>query len=102
MEAMSKEDKAISRSANLAVPYEAKILTPILKPSSSKYEHILVLIDNTFGLPKLYTQIKMYDYIDRPDTLINIWVPDPNSKSSLIPQDVIISYRYENEKVTKP
>lgn len=102
MEAMSKQDKEISKSANSAVPSEPKAVTPTLKPSSLEYQKIISLINSSFGLPKKYTKIIMYDYMDRPDTLINIWVPDPNSKSETIKQCVILSYRYENGKVTKP
>lgn len=102
MEAMSKQDKEISRSANTVVPYESKTVTPVLKDSSDDYKNILKIIDITFGLPKKYTKILMYDYVDRPDILVNIWIPDPNSKSDVMRQNVILSYRYENGKVTKP
>lgn len=102
MEAMSKQDKEISRSANTVVPYTSKPVTPVLKVSSDEFKEILTLIDITFGLPKKYTKIMMYDYTDRSDILVNIWIPDPNNKSDVMRQNVILSYRYEKGKVTKP
>ena len=102
MEAMSKQDKEISKSANTTVVYESKTITPIVKHFSDDYKNILKLIDITFGLPKKYTKIMMYDYVDRPDILVNIWIPDPSNKSDVMGQNLIISYRYENGKVSKP
>jgi len=102
MEAMSKQDKEISRSANTVVPYESKAVTPVLNKASSEYTTILNLIDKTFGLPKTYNKVMMYDYEGRSDILVNIWVPDPNNKSEVMGQNVILSYRYEKGKVTKP
>ena len=102
MTQMSKIDKEISKSANEAVTYNPKQMTPILSPSSPLYKEIITLVSDTFGLPDTYTKVMMHDYEDRPDILINFWVPDPNCKSDMTKQSNIVSYRYENNKVTEP
>jgi hypothetical protein len=102
MTQMSKIDKEISESASELVTYNHKQVTPILNPSSLLYREIIILVDNTFGLPDKYTKVIMHDYEDRRDILINFWVPDPNCKSDMTQQSNIVSYRYENNKVTVP
>lgn len=103
MDQMSRQDKEIQRSANEAVPHTPRPTTPLIEEDDERYKEILSLIDTTFGLPSDYIKCKMFDYKDRPDVLINIWVPDPNQDElALIRQSIILSYRYQKGKITKP
>lgn len=103
MDQMSRQDKEIQRSANEAVPHVPRPQTPLIAEDDERYQEILTLIDQSFGLPSNYTKCKMFDYEDRADVLINIWIPDPNqSELDLIRQSIILSYRYQKGKVTKP
>jgi len=100
MEPMSKQDKEIQRSANEPAPRFYRLCTPPLDTKDPLYQEIFELIDKTFGVPSNYVKCAMYDYKDRPDVLINFWVPDPNQDElALIRQNVILSYRYEKGKV---